>query len=142
MRRPCIGCGELIDSGSRCAECQPRYRPKLTPAERGYDHKWRTLSADIRRTHRACELCGSTHRLQVDHIITIEEDPTLRLARENLRVLCQTHNANRPPATDEEREAVYAAVRRRQIRVSAYPIAEVAGRRDSPDTTRNGRWAD
>jgi 5-methylcytosine-specific restriction endonuclease McrA len=67
----------------------------------------------------ACEWCGSTNNLQADHIVTIKEDPALRLCIENVRVLCADDNRNRRPTTDAERQAVYAAVERRRQRTQA-----------------------
>ena len=71
IQRPCIGCGELINTGSRCADCRiPRTNPADRPSapQRGYDSRWRALSKRLRKRSPFCELCGSTTDLVADHI--------------------------------------------------------------------------
>lgn len=120
LPRPCIGCGRLIDKGSRCSECKPKYAPKLSPAKRGYDQRWRKLSERVRKAQPWCTWCGWTDSLQADHIITVLEDESLRLAPENLRVLCFDCHRDRPPTTDAERQAVMLAVGRRKQRAARF----------------------
>ena len=61
MLRACLGCGELIESGSRCAQCQPpprklRGRPWRRQRERVFALKGRT-----------CVYCGNP-ATEVDHL--------------------------------------------------------------------------
>ncbi len=119
----CI-CGDDAPAGkTRCASCAlPRTNPTNRPsaAQRGYDYRWTQLSKRTRRNSPFCELCGSTNDLVVDHIIPISEDPSLRLEPLNCRVLCRTHNSQRHNhCTDEEREAVHEAIRRRKQRATS-----------------------
>ena len=62
-----------------------------TASQRGYDADWRRLRAQVLATRRVCEApgCGSTDRLNVDHIQSVREAPHRRLDPTNLRVLCQ-----------------------------------------------------
>lgn len=70
MMRPCIRCGEPIQSGSRCADCaDPKRRVdhELSSHERGYDRMWRRLSERARRAQPWCTWCGATEGLTLDH---------------------------------------------------------------------------
>jgi 5-methylcytosine-specific restriction endonuclease McrA len=60
--------------------------------------------------------------LTVDHIIPLSEAPELVREELNLRVICRGHNAQRgTKCSDEERNAVYAAIKaRRERRARAY----------------------
>jgi 5-methylcytosine-specific restriction endonuclease McrA len=119
IARPCIQCGAVIASGSRCAECRPPdTRP--TAAQRGYDNKWRKLSEKARKAQPWCLRCGRTDRLQADHIVPFGAAPELRLCIENVRVLCQPCHLDREPATFDERKAVYDAVSARRERQARY----------------------
>ncbi|RUP30707.1 MAG: HNH endonuclease [Mycolicibacterium sp.] len=86
------------------------------------DWRWRKLSQSIRREVKFCEVprCPDTD-LTVDHIIPIDEAPDLIYARENLRVMCRTHNGQRQDkCTDAEREQVQARIRARRQRALHY----------------------
>lgn len=63
-----------------------------TARRRGYDSAWEALRAEMVRRHPVCATpgCGSTDRLNVDHIVPIRVAPERRLDRTNLRVLCQS----------------------------------------------------
>ena len=65
-------------------------RARGSARQRGYDRDWERLRADVLATRRVCEVpgCGSTDRLNVDHIQSIRFAPQLRLERSNLRVIC------------------------------------------------------
>lgn len=55
--------------------------------------EWKALRTKIIKQRGKCELCGSTYRLQVHHIIPARVRPDLFLNENNLQVLCQTcHN--------------------------------------------------
>ena len=73
MRRPCLGCGVLIASGSRCARC-------TVPMYRG-DYPARAKA--VRDNASRCWLCGEGPRLgdpwQADHV-TASPDSELRPA--------------------------------------------------------------
>lgn len=124
MQRPCISCGVLIGSGSRCTDCKPR--PTRTAAQRGYNDKWRKLSAHQRKASPFCERCGSRERLECDHIIPISEAPELALEPLNTRVLCRTCNRSRGNrVTDQERDQVLSTIRQRDERRRRYHLAQL-----------------
>lgn len=77
-------------------EAKDRYdltRPNA--ADRGYDAEWQAFRREIIKKFPACEVCGSTHRLNVDHIVSVRDAPDRRLDETNVRVLCQTHHSRR-----------------------------------------------
>jgi 5-methylcytosine-specific restriction endonuclease McrA len=119
--RPCLGCGELVDTGSRCPDCRlPRpSRPSTAhPALR--TARWTNLSKQLRKRSPFCEECGSTQNLCVDHIIAVSEDESLIFDKANLRVLCRLHNQRKKDnVTDAERQRVHDAIAARKRRASA-----------------------
>lgn len=129
MNRPCIGCGTVITSGSRCQDCKLPDRPRTrTTAHAGSDWRWRKLSARMRKLSPFCEKCGSKNKssLTVDHVIPVSDDATLAYEPLNLRVYCQSCNASRSTnVTDNERAAVYAAIQARKQRQARYYASEV-----------------
>lgn len=122
----CISCGDYIPKGqSRCADCQRPANNRYVRGKQGRtgsDWRWRKLSQSIRRQVKFCEIPGCTDKdLTVDHIIPIDEAPELIYARENLRVMCRTHNGQRQDrCTDAEREQVHARTRARRQRALRY----------------------
>jgi 5-methylcytosine-specific restriction endonuclease McrA len=67
-----------------------------TSTQRGYDAEWRRFRERIIAAHPYCSTpgCGSTDRLNVDHIETVREAPDRRLDPTNVRVLCHScHSA-------------------------------------------------
>lgn len=113
--RPCVACGDLISSGSRCDDCKLPAKPQ--PRAKGHHRnteRWKRLSKRLRSLSPFCENCGATERLEVDHVIPIAELEQYGLtpySTENLRVLCKTHNLQRGNrCTDAERAAVLARI--------------------------------
>lgn len=71
--RPCLSCGTLIPSGSRCEECRlakGRLREQHRPSkhERGYGNEWARMSKAVRAAQPWCARCGTTSDLTVDHV--------------------------------------------------------------------------
>ncbi|MEM9043500.1 MAG: HNH endonuclease [Pseudomonadota bacterium] len=62
---------------------------------RGYGWDWRRFRKAVIKDQPYCERCGSTDRLNVDHIISVADRPDLRLDRSNVRVLCQSCHSSR-----------------------------------------------
>ena len=60
-------------------------RPELNRAH------WRHLRARVKAAHPACAVCGTTSRLEADHIIPPKLGGTDHPS--NLQTLCRTHNA-------------------------------------------------
>jgi len=89
-RRPCLGPGpfHLAEPGdSRCSKHGWSGNwPKTSPAERGYGYDWSKIRRRVLAEEKRCRECGSTERLEVDHIRPKSEGGTH--ARSNLQVLC------------------------------------------------------
>lgn len=71
--------------------------PRPTARARGYDAAWEKLRAEVIAAHPLCcvDSCGSTDRLNVDHIVPVRVAPHRRLDRTNLRVMCHScHSAH------------------------------------------------
>lgn len=70
-----------------------------TPAERGYDSDWRKVRDVFIQEHPLCLFCEDEGKVTpaevVDHIVSISEDPSLRLVKTNLRSLCKRHHDSR-----------------------------------------------
>lgn len=64
--RPCLDCGEVTDTGTRCSACRPPDH-ELSPHQRGYDAAWRRLSRRARRLQPFCSDCGAVDDLTTDH---------------------------------------------------------------------------
>ncbi|MBA2614314.1 MAG: HNH endonuclease [Actinobacteria bacterium] len=100
MNRPCLDCGELTRSGSRCSRCEAKRDARRgTTTERGYgsDHQKRA-KATI-RSQPWCSICGHpgspSNPLTADHVV-----PVSRGGRGGpLRVACRSCNSRRGNAT-------------------------------------------
>lgn len=119
--RPCIRCGDLIPSGSRCNACQPpkqhQHYERGTRGRTATDWRWRKISQHLRRASPFCEWCGTNDDLTTDHIIPVTENPALVYAPQNLRVLCRPCNSRRgTTVTDTERQHVTDTLNNRRPR--------------------------
>lgn len=133
MNRPCLGCGTLIGSGSRCPDCRlptrRRTPQRRTIARTATDWRWRKLSQRLRKQSPSCELCGATGDLTAGHIIPVSEAPELAYDLCNLRVECRPCGSRRgTDCTDAERHAVMAAIGARTERTQAYYAARASSR--------------
>lgn len=122
MQRPCLGCSQLIASGSRCKECRPT-NARYEHGKQGRtasDWRWRKLSQKLRRLSPFCEVPGcASNDLTVDHVIPPTERPDLTYDELNLRVWCRRHNGSRGNrVTDQERQQVLDAVESRRRRLT------------------------
>lgn len=95
-------CREIVrDNNSRCEkhrnpnrkDITPRVTPKTRRNTNIYDsQRWRRLSLKQRKKHPFCAHCALTNIVKVadvaDHIIEIEDDPTLAFVITNLQSLC------------------------------------------------------
>lgn len=89
--RPCLRCSEPVD-GSYCVGCKPVKEHAESSSARGYDHRWRRLSARARRLQPFCSDCGSPHDLTCDHLVW----PARSLA--DVDVVCRADNSRRGPS--------------------------------------------
>lgn len=88
MLRPCVGCGEPVDT-ARCRAC---IRPRLarpTTAQRGYGSRWQALSRRARKLQPWCTWCEATTDLTTDHLSW----PAHSLS--DVQVLCRSCNATK-----------------------------------------------
>jgi hypothetical protein len=75
MRRPCLGCGDLIETGSRCRACTiDRYQG---------DYQRRAKA--VREGATVCWLCGEGARpddpWQADHLTSSPDSPLMAAHR-------------------------------------------------------------
>src|SRR5690242_10354557 len=116
LRRPCIDCGDVIDSGTRCSVCRPKETRK---GDRSHPHlhtaRWQKLSKKLRKASPLCEHCGETEDLQCGHIIPASERADLIFCIENLRIECGQCNRSRGKScTSEERQMVESRLAKRR----------------------------
>ena len=93
---------------------RPADRHRGTPAQRGYDHRWRKVRHWYLRREPLCEDCldegiVNAEHLEVDHIIPIAVRPDLRLNVDNLRTLCRQHHKRKTDA-DKRRYGIGQAI--------------------------------
>jgi 5-methylcytosine-specific restriction enzyme A len=96
------GCDRLTRSGSRCqAHTASRW-----PDSRGhYDAAWRRLRNSYIERHRFCEARNCLLLAdEVDHIISIENRPDLRLVESNLQALCMHHHRSKTARASNRRD--------------------------------------
>lgn len=109
--RPCTVCGGPHDGPGRCPDCaraadNARDRVRDRSNAHWNTTRWKKLSARARKLSPFCEICGSRHRLETDHILPIVEFPELTYVIENCRVLCRTHNRARGHRWTQQDRAV------------------------------------
>lgn len=98
LPRPCVDCGQLIGSGSRCTRCQRSADARRgSTTERGYGAEWQKLSAQVIVEEGQCRDCGTTgtatNPLTCDHIVSKALGGTD--ARSNLTCRCRRHNSSK-----------------------------------------------
>lgn len=59
------------------------------PAGAKRSSKWPAVRRAILRKQPYCSVCSSTKKLEVHHIVSFHEDPSLELEPSNLIVLCE-----------------------------------------------------
>lgn len=131
--RPCLHCGDLITTGTRCSSCTPVETGRDKTSAHWNTSRWKNLSRRLRRQSPFCELCSSTSNLQVDHILPIVDYPELTYEVENLRVLCRTCNGRRgasftlAEATDVLNRLLSEQARTRKVKYrKLIPVAQRA----------------
>lgn len=90
------GCPEKV-TGGFCEEHKRKpkeYDLKFgTANSRGYDYSWQQLRDKYWRLHPLCEHCErdgrTTLATDIDHIVPIRVDPSMRLVWGNLQALCR-----------------------------------------------------
>lgn len=62
-------------------------------SQREGGHRWAVLRQQaLDLLPNECVICGSTEKLQVDHIIPVSVKPELEFDINNLQILCAFHN--------------------------------------------------
>lgn len=64
----------------------PRYGSNR---ELRYDNRFRKIKKQLLETYPRCQICGSTHNLQVHHIVQPKGDESLFFDLNNLLVVCE-----------------------------------------------------
>jgi 5-methylcytosine-specific restriction endonuclease McrA len=83
MLRPCIGCGVLIESGSRCPTC-------ASPPRKLRGRPWRRRREEVFAAKgRTCVYCGNP-ATEVDHVLSVKIGGADTI--ENLVPSCQKCN--------------------------------------------------
>ncbi|KAA1248799.1 HNH endonuclease [Mycobacterium simiae] len=117
--RPCIVCGE-VTAKSRCEDHRPKRPAKDLPRDHPHMNpaRWKAASASARRRQPWCLDCGAVEDLTVDHVISIDEDPSLAYEPLNFAVRCRPCNSRRGATgcTDDERMAILDAITARETR--------------------------
>lgn len=103
------GCTALVATGSRCPDHQRQADQQRnqqidaqrgTPAQRGYDARWRKIRLMHLRAHPLCVDCASRHltvaATDVDHILPLAQGGTH--AAENLQSLCHSCHSRKTAA--------------------------------------------
>jgi 5-methylcytosine-specific restriction endonuclease McrA len=101
--RPCLTCGRLTRNGSRCPDCTAAHNRQVnqrkdamrpSPGERGYDHAWRKVRAEVlERDGWVCRWCGQPAKT-VDHLSPLAIGGS-RLDPSNLAAACLRCNSSR-----------------------------------------------
>jgi 5-methylcytosine-specific restriction endonuclease McrA len=90
----CLDCGRLA-LNSRCDKCEAQRKKVRRPSayERGYNTEYYQNRAILLAGHPKCAECGSTSRLEIDHIRAAHKGIDNSLS--NLRVLCRDCNVGK-----------------------------------------------
>lgn len=155
--RPCLHCGDLIATGTRCSTCTPADTKKPRKiAHAGTDNQWRRLSLRARRMQPFCTDCHTDQDLTADHIIPVDVAPELAHTTENITVRCRPHNSARGNRyTQAEAEQVLNALLSAQARRPSprlrklIPVAQRAAQvgtsplssTNTPGARRRGRYS-
>lgn len=100
--RACVICSRVFSGqGARCPDCRHAWMVAYN-AGRPEHHvlyttpEWRRLSAEVRAGATRCFYClRPTRRLVADHVVPVDQDPSLALVRDNLRPCCIPCNTRR-----------------------------------------------
>jgi 5-methylcytosine-specific restriction protein A len=92
-------CTELTKSGM-CESCRKAYRkPVDAKTHRTYDEAWQRLSRSFLRRWPHCFRCGKPAEV-VDHVVSIEADPSRKYDESNLESLCRSCHGRKTVARD------------------------------------------
>ena len=91
--RPCLGCGKLIASDSRCSRCKPR---RFNKAKRGSGGRAATFRRrTLAPTDGACAICGSREGVEAHHLGPTDADGGIALCLRHHRQITAAENKAR-----------------------------------------------
>lgn len=137
MNRPCIACGCIIATGSRCNDCKAPNRSyqRGTKGRTATDWQWRKLSQAQRKRVPFCELRlpGCTGQADTtDHILPTSKYPQYAREPLNLRTACRPCNAARGNKyTQAEQAQVLDAIAKRKRRAAGYYTSQIVASQTS-----------
>jgi len=126
-------------AADRARTSHERERQKLRPSsvERGYDADWKTARKRHLANNPWCSVAGcALPASDVDHILSVQDRPELRLEPSNFRSMCHVHHAQRTArdqgfARTGEGNSVNAPLRGARhpewLRPSVVPLTLVCG---------------
>jgi 5-methylcytosine-specific restriction protein A len=102
-------------------------RQRLSPSKRGYGRDWQKVRALKLRAEPRCEPCLERGKLVwatvVDHIVSIEERPDLRLSLDNLRSCCKPCH-DRRTAADQGFNRDKTTIERTGCDANGFPLGD------------------
>ncbi|MGH6977841.1 MAG: HNH endonuclease [Brevundimonas sp.] len=127
--RPPSASGSVLVSNQRVVAKRTQDNRRGSAASRGYDADWRRCRAAFLKRYPLCRFCEEAGRVEaatvVDHIISIEDRPDLRLDWSNLRPLCKVCHDRR--TARDQAFGGRAARWPDWLRPSAVPLTIVCG---------------
>lgn len=100
-----FGCSAMATNRGRCAAHQPRPWERRSQARGDLDRAlWERARKEHLRMEPACVECGSTSRLEVDHIVAIADGGAL-YDHANLQTLCHVHHGVKTAQENSARAA-------------------------------------
>jgi 5-methylcytosine-specific restriction endonuclease McrA len=87
LARPCLDCGAITRTGSRCERCAARRDNWQGRRKIRSGSEWGEVRNVVRARDRVCVTCGATNDLVVHHRVPLAEGGTNDLA--NLALRCR-----------------------------------------------------
>ena len=104
-RRPCLGPGPFHLSEPGQPRCAVHAKSKWPKSGGIYDTAWRRLRNAYIAQHRFCEARNCLlAAAEVDHIVSVGEDPSRRLDPTNLQSLCLHHHRAKTARASNRRD--------------------------------------
>lgn len=99
-----------------------------TAPQRGYDRDWRELRIKFKRAHPVCcaPACGRPTQ-EIDHVVSVEDAPHLRLDWNNLRPFCKPCHSARTATEQSFGRTGGGTTHPRWLRPSVIPLVIVCG---------------
>jgi len=93
--RQCEKCRRVVSG--KCPTCE---KPRQSAAKRGYNRQWKRFRLNVMMERDGtCEDCGSIpselSELELHHVVKLVDDPSRKLDRTNVRLLCKGCHSKR-----------------------------------------------